>query len=127
MLVSTVKLIIKSSLKYVVFNAFRCIFVLNGLVFEVSKLRIFLSFIYAKNTSTTRKVMFCMQIKSFLTILLCFFGLISIAQTKNNTKSFIVVLDAGHGGKDPGRPTSYGYKEKDIALDVVLLVLNILH
>lgn len=34
----------------------------------------------------------------------------------------MVVLDAGHGGKDPGRPTSYGYKEKDIALDIVLKV-----
>jgi N-acetylmuramoyl-L-alanine amidase len=34
----------------------------------------------------------------------------------------VVVLDAGHGGKDPGRPTSYGYKEKDIALDIVLKV-----
>ena len=33
-----------------------------------------------------------------------------------------MVLDAGHGGKDPGRPTSYGYKEKDIALDIVLKV-----
>ena len=48
--------------------------------------------------------------------------MITKAQLKNDTKSFVVVLDAGHGGKDPGRPTSYGYKEKDIALDIVLKV-----
>ena len=32
---------------------------------------------------------------------------------------FIVVIDAGHGGRDPGA-ISNGYKEKEIALDVVL-------
>lgn len=31
-----------------------------------------------------------------------------------------MVLDAGHGGKDPGRPTKNGYKESDIALKIVL-------
>ena len=67
-----------------------------------------------------------MQIKSFFTILLCFFGLIAHTQFKNDTKPFVVVLDAGHGGKDPGRPTSYGYKEKDIVLDIVLKVGNLL-
>lgn len=35
---------------------------------------------------------------------------------------FVVVIDAGHGGKDPGRPTSNGYKEKDIALKIALKV-----
>ena len=33
-----------------------------------------------------------------------------------------VVLDAGHGGKDPGTMSRSGYKEKDLALDIILRV-----
>ncbi len=40
-------------------------------------------------------------------------------------KPFVVVLDAGHGGKDPGNRGN-GYKEKDIALSVTLKVGEIL-
>lgn len=46
--------------------------------------------------------------------------------SQNNSGKFVVVLDAGHGGKDPGRPTQYGYKEKDIALKIVLKVGELL-
>lgn len=58
---------------------------------------------------------------NFLLIFLLFFGTLK-GYTQNNNKPFIVVLDAGHGGKDPGRPTNFGYKEKDIALKIVLKV-----
>lgn len=36
---------------------------------------------------------------------------------------FVVVLDAGHGGKDPGRPAK-NFSEKDIALNIVLKLGN---
>ena len=38
---------------------------------------------------------------------------------------FIVVIDAGHGGKDPGG-VSNGYREKDVALNVSLLLGKLL-
>ena len=61
-----------------------------------------------------------MQIKFFL-VLTLFFGIYTL-NSQTNTKPFVVVLDAGHGGKDPGRPTNFGYKEKDIALKIVLKI-----
>ncbi len=47
-------------------------------------------------------------------------SLTSYASLHAQDDKFVVVLDAGHGGKDPGRPTKNGYKEKNIALKVVL-------
>lgn len=40
-------------------------------------------------------------------------------------KEFIVVLDAGHGGRDPGN-LGNGFKEKDVVLDVTLQIGKIL-
>ena len=45
--------------------------------------------------------------------------------TNNTEKPFIVVLDAGHGGNDPGN-IGNGYKEKNIVLNIVLEVGKIL-
>lgn len=43
----------------------------------------------------------------------------------HNTDKFVVVLDAGHGGHDPGN-LGNGYLEKNIALNIVLKVGGIL-
>jgi N-acetylmuramoyl-L-alanine amidase len=59
----------------------------------------------------------------FFLVLFCFFlthNFELLAQ-----KKYVVVLDAGHGGKDPGN-TGNGYKEKNIALKVAVAVGNLL-
>ena len=52
----------------------------------------------------------------FLTLLICFFSIKASAQSKEDN-SFVVVLDAGHGGHDSGNRGN-GYYEKHIALKV---------
>jgi len=43
------------------------------------------------------------------------------AEVPPNKEEFVVVLDAGHGGKDPGNMGN-GFKEKDIALNIILKI-----
>ena len=45
--------------------------------------------------------------------------------TQNVKNEFVVVVDAGHGGKDPGNRGN-GYFEKNIALNIALNVGEIL-
>lgn len=56
------------------------------------------------------------------------FFLTTSLEAQNNASPFIVVLDAGHGGHDPGNlgSSGSGYKEKDIALNVTLMLGNAL-
>ena len=59
--------------------------------------------------------------KTLCTLLLgCVLGVSSLKAQKGQ---FTVVIDAGHGGKDPGA-MAHGYKEKDIALAVALKTGN---
>ncbi|WP_136481231.1 N-acetylmuramoyl-L-alanine amidase family protein [Cognatitamlana onchidii] len=64
----------------------------------------------------TRNILYLL---SFL-LVLTNSSFIDIDET-DTMKKFVVVLDAGHGGKDPGN-LGNGYKEKDIALKIVLAV-----
>lgn len=60
--------------------------------------------------------------KNLWGVLVCLLSVFTIyAFEDNNKDKFVVVLDAGHGGHDPGNRGN-GYKEKDIALKVVLAV-----
>jgi N-acetylmuramoyl-L-alanine amidase len=41
-----------------------------------------------------------------------------IENVKESQRLDTIVLDAGHGGKDPGSIGKYGTKEKDVVLDI---------
>lgn len=57
---------------------------------------------------------------SFLVITISSFNF-AFSSEINPTRPFVVVLDAGHGGKDPGK-VARGYRESAIALNIVLKV-----
>ncbi|MCQ2607330.1 MAG: N-acetylmuramoyl-L-alanine amidase [Bacteroidales bacterium] len=62
-----------------------------------------------------------MNKKQLITILLCLFCAISFAQTNSTYAVKTVVIDAGHGGKDPGACGKIS-KEKNITLAIALKV-----
>ncbi len=62
----------------------------------------------------------------FFVLLICTAVSFSFSSNNNDTtKPFVVVLDAGHGGHDSGN-VGNGYREKNIALNIVLEVGSIL-
>ena len=59
--------------------------------------------------------------KNLLLILVLALFLSCSVFSQSNHQTFIVILDAGHGGKDPGN-SYHGYTEKEIALKTTLKV-----
>lgn len=53
------------------------------------------------------------------TLILCIFTLFTVNIFSQSNTKFIVILDAGHGGKDPGN-SYHGFVEKEIALKTSL-------
>ena len=53
-------------------------------------------------------------------LLITFLLLLTPTSEIYSQERFKVVIDAGHGGKDPGRPNKSGIKEKDIVLKIAL-------
>lgn len=63
--------------------------------------------------------------KNILLILVLALFLSCSAFSQSNHQTFTVILDAGHGGKDPGN-SYHGYTEKEIALKTTLKVGKLL-
>ena len=64
------------------------------------------------------------KLKNLIFLAISIVVFFSVSQV-NAQKKYTIVVDAGHGGKDPGN-LGNGYKEKDIALKVALNVGNAL-
>ena len=61
----------------------------------------------------------------FLLLAVLLSSFVAKNEDENDEDKFVVVLDAGHGGHDPGN-LGNGYLEKNIALNIVLKVGAIL-
>lgn len=68
--------------------------------------------------------MFSLKYIKFALLVLFMFQVLAVTAQRKNGK-FTVVLDAGHGGKDPGN-SYHGFVEKEIALKTTLKVGDIL-
>lgn len=76
------------------------------------------------NSLLFSKIKITTKFTSILVFLITFFCINTPSFGQEN--DFIVVLDAGHGGKDPGKVGYKNYKEKNIALNIVLEVGKLL-
>lgn len=68
-----------------------------------------------RRVSQRQRIVFCL---TFLIALLCIGGQVGESQAKR----FLVVIDAGHGGWDPGAIGSYGTREKDVTLTIARFI-----
>jgi N-acetylmuramoyl-L-alanine amidase len=78
-----------------------------------------------KSMDKKRNVRNMMSVR-IISMVFLFGMLIGSFQHTQAQKKYTVVLDAGHGGKDPGKVGYKKIQEKDIVLDLVLKVGNIL-
>src|SRR5690554_2227137 len=82
-------------------------------------------FIYKNRALLIKLQAVSMSAKNIVSLLvvMVFTITVSFAADSGQTppREFVVVLDAGHGGKDPGK-VAHGYKESHIALNIVLKI-----
>lgn len=79
-----------------------------------------------KNINKKYAVEVLMAITLIISVYICSSKAGIMVSGLDNEESFIVVIDAGHGGIDPGKVSTSGIKEKDVNLQIALKLQEIL-
>lgn len=82
----------------------------SGFSFIQTKNR--LAMLHKKESSVVKRAM------KFSVVIFLSLGIFTISSFNYNSKPFVVVVDAGHGGKDPGNIAKRELKEKQINLEI---------
>lgn len=85
-------------------------------------LKIFM-LIFKKITRNTR-IIFSLLISVFICIASEHYFSGNLHAIQNETDKFVVIIDPGHGGEDSGAVSSDSVREKDVSLEIALLMKN---
>lgn len=79
----------------------------------------------ADNIQEMKRFKFILMLAGAFLVLFAFKGLSSYVLSTSNTE-FVLIIDPGHGGEDTGAISGTNLKEKDITLEISLMLMDVI-